>query len=54
MSKKELSEREVHDLVEIVGDPESRPDYQRYLLEKALNIINPDWNEIHRKLGRDT
>lgn len=52
MSKEELSEREVHDLVQILGTPESqRDDYQRYLVEKALNFINPDWREITKKLG---
>ena len=53
----EMSEREVHDLVEVVGNPNVRPfhgagpDYQRYLVEKALRIINPGWEEIHQKLG---
>lgn len=56
MSEK-MSEREVHDLVEVIGDPDVRPfrgagpDYQRYLVEKALRIINPGWKEIHKKLG---
>ncbi len=50
----EMSEREVHDLVEVVWSRPfhgAGPDYQRYLVEKALRIINPDWEEIHKKLG---
>ena len=53
----EMSEREIHDLVEVIGDPDVRPfhgagpDYQRYLVEKALRIINPGWKGIHKKLG---
>ena len=52
MSKKELSEREVHDLAEVIGVFKTRPAYDLYLMEKALGIINPDWREIHKKLAR--
>ena len=53
MSKEELSEREVHDLVEVIGvfDPRCADAYTQYLTRKALNILNPDWKEIHEKLG---
>ena len=45
-----LSNREIHDLAEIAA---AAPDYQRYLIEKALNATRPGWPDIHREMGAE-